>query len=194
MAGNGPSILVVASDRHQRALIVAMLREVGFVPVAAEEEQEAVRELERRRFAAAVVELPAERGIELMRAARRRQFGLPVLLVLEPAVMPLDDADCATLFKRPLDSRQLLGCVFELVLRKGEGHRTAPPREDAAEYGIAAAKRACLYRRLAAAAACGASRLAHDLSRQIGETAMPQDAAGTPRIGGLRRGFCAGAA
>ena len=69
---------------------------------------------------------------------------------------------------RPFDARQLLGRVFELVLRDGEDK--TPRHSHAAEFGIAAAKLACLDSRRSAAAAAGAQGLARDLTRQIGDT------------------------
>jgi hypothetical protein len=81
------------------------------------------------------------------------------------------DDDCATLIRRPFDPRQLLGCMFALVLREDEQPGAAGCGHAAAEFGIAAAKLVCLQNRRIAAAAAGASRLAQDLTRQISETA-----------------------
>ena len=172
MAGPRPSILVVDDNQDERAAIASVLCEAGFAVVAAAQQRGASAALHRERFAASVVALPAGAGIEFLRQARRRQPGLKVLLVVEPAAMRLVDEDCGALVTRPFDPRQLLGRVFELVLREDEPEAapTAPRHSDAAEFGIAAAKLACLSNRHATAAASGASRLAQDLTRQIGET------------------------
>ncbi len=169
MADERPSILVVAVDRHERGLIATVLRGAGFAVVAAAAQRGAWAAMGRERFAAAVIALPDGEGSGFLRQARCRQPDLPALVVVEPAALPLVDEDCATLVKRPIDPRRLLGCAFELVLRGAEP-ATAPDHGHAAEFGIAAAKLACLDNRRAAAAAAGASRLAHDLTRQIGET------------------------
>lgn len=171
MRGNGPSILVVGDDWDERRLIAAVLREAGFGVAAVTSEEGALAALDQRQFAAAIVALPHGDGVQLLRRARRRQTGLKGLIVIDPAAMRLVDDDCATLIKRPFDAGQLLGCVFALVLREDEYGGAAGHGHAAAEFGIAAAKLVCLQNRRIAAAAAGASRLAQELTRQIGETA-----------------------
>jgi len=167
MAGTGPSILVVADDRDERELIVSTLSEAGFAAVSAT--SASVRTLRRRHFAAAVVALAEEEGPAAVAALHVLQSGLPAVLVVEPAASRPVEEDCATLVKRPLDPRRLLGCVVELVLREDDVAAPEPRHSTAAELGIAAARLACLYNRHSVAAAAGAARLAHDLKRQIGE-------------------------
>ena len=169
MAVSGPSILVVAGAWDERVLIASVLREAGFAVVAAADESGALTALHRERFAAAVIALPDGDGIEFLRQARPEQPWLKALIVVEPAAMGFADEDCGILVKRPFEPRELLGCVFGLVLRDDE-QGTALGHCHAAEFGIVAAKLACLRNRRATAAAVGASRLAQDLSRQIGET------------------------
>jgi DNA-binding response OmpR family regulator len=164
MAGRRPTILVVGDDRGERTAIAALLRESGFA-VATAHDRGARGALTRRRFAAAVIALPEDDGVEFQRHLRSRHPGLPALTVSGPEAPWLVDADDDTLVSRPFDPRELLGRVFELVLREG-GDR-APPHSHAAEFGIAAARLACLENRLNAAAA--AQALAQDLTRQIGE-------------------------
>jgi hypothetical protein len=138
--------------------------------------------LKRERFAASVIALPdhagpdhlgpvgvGPAGIEFVSRARRWQPGLKALVVGETTAMRFVEQDCETLLTRPFDPRQLLGCVFELVLREGDPG-AAPHPSYAAELGINAARLACLCHRHAAAAAAGACRLGQDLTRQIGET------------------------
>ena len=169
MAGSGPSVLVVAGDPGERTRITALLRESGFAPVPTAEERDALMALRREPVAAAVVALPGTQGIELLRAARCCQPGLAALLVMGPGAMP-DDEERAAIVERPFESRRLLGRLIELILSETAGHSAPQEHRRAAEYGIAAAKLACLYRRQATAAASGMPRLAHDLTRQIGET------------------------
>jgi DNA-binding response OmpR family regulator len=169
MAGQGPGILVVAGDWNERVRIAALLREAGFAVVASADERGAAAALDREAFAAAVIALPNGTGIGLVHRARRRRPELRALLIVDAAEIALADEGCASLVKRPFDPRQLLGCVFELVLRE----EAAPPSH-AAELGIAAAKLACLYSRHAVAAAAGAQGLAAELTRQIRETRATQ--------------------
>lgn len=168
MAGAGPNILVIADDWHDHGLIMSTLREAGFAAVSATAaSSDAI--LRRRRFAAAVVALPEEDAPGTVAELRLLQPGLATVRIVEPAVSRGLDEDCAALVKRPLDPRQLLGSVVELVLRTDDVAGPAPGHGTAAELGIAAARLACLYNRHSAAAGSGAARLAQDLKRQIGE-------------------------
>jgi len=123
----------------------------------------------RQRFAAAVVALPEADTAATVAELRMLQPGLPTVLIVEPAASRPIEEDCASVVKRPLDPRRLLGCVVELVLREDDVAAPAPRPSAAAELGIAAARLACLYNRHSVAAATGAAWLAHDLKRQIGE-------------------------
>ena len=166
MAGEKPTILVVDDVRDERAAIAAVLRDAGFAVVAAAHDRRARAAMTGRRFAAALIALPEADGVAFLRHARQQQPGLKALVVIEPTATRFLDQDDDTLLTRPFDARQLLGSVFEVVLREG-GERT-PHHGHAAELGIAAARLACLdSRRIAASAAQG---LAHDLARRIGQT------------------------
>lgn len=168
MAGSGPNILIIAEDWHDRGLIMSTLREAGFAAVSATDGLAAAA-LRRGRFAAAVVALAEEDAPAAVAELRLLQPGLPTVLVVDPAASRALDEDCAVFVKRPLDPRQLLGCVVELVLRTDDLAAPAPRHGTTAELGIAAARLACLHNRHSAAAATGAARLAQDLKRQIGE-------------------------
>jgi len=183
MAGERPTILVVDDDWDERVAIAAVLRDAGFAVVSAAHDR-GVRALPAHEdFAAAIIALPEEDGVEFERHLRRHQPGLRALIVIEPAATRFVDADSDTLLTRPFDPGQLLGRVFELVLREAE--ESAPHHSHAAEFGIAAAKLACLDSRRTAAAAAGAQGLTQNLTRQIGETrAMRRDLAAAIAIAG----------
>lgn len=168
MAGSGPNILVIADDWHDRGLITSTLREAGFATVSATATSPAAV-LRRRRFAAAVVALAEEDAPGVVAELRLLQPGLPTVLIVDPAASRAHDEDWTVFVKRPLDPRQLLGSVVELVLCTDNSAAPAPRHGTAAELGIAAARLACLYNRHSVAAATGAARLAQDLKRQIGE-------------------------
>ena len=142
MAGERPTILVVDDDWDERVAIAAVLRDAGFVVVSAAHGQGAQAALTREPFAAAVIALPEEDGVEFQRHLRRHQPGLRALIVIEPAATRFVDAGSDTLLARPFDPGHLLGCVFELVLREAE--EKTPYHSHAAEFGIAAARLACL--------------------------------------------------
>ena len=141
MAGTRPTILVVGDDGDERTAIAVVLRDAGFAVVAAQD-RSACHALTRKRFVAAVIALPDHAGVEFHRRLSRRQPGLPALIVIEPAAIRFIDAEDDTLVTRPLDPRELLGRVFELVLRRDGG--ASPDHSHAAERGIAAARLACL--------------------------------------------------
>jgi len=166
MSGERPTILVVGDDRDERGAIAAVLRDAGFT-VTASHDRGARAAPTRGRFAAAVIALSEDDGVEFRRRLRRGQPGLPVVLVAGPEATRVVHTDDDTLVTRPVDPSHLLRRVFDVVLRGGED--ATPRHGDAAELGIAAAKLACLDNRLSAAAASGAQALAHDLTRQIGE-------------------------
>ena len=167
MAGSGPNILVIADGGHDRGLIMSTLRGAGFAAVPATD-RAAAAALRCQRFAAAVVALAEAEAPGLVAELRLLQPGLPMVMIVDPAASRALD-ECAVLVKRPLDPRQLLGCVVELVLRTDDLAAPAPRHGTTAELGIAAARLACLHNRHSAAAATGAARLAQDLKRQIGE-------------------------
>jgi len=171
MAGKRPFILVIDGDREERMPIAALLRRAGFAVIATATERGATAAMRRRRFAAVVIAPPDGSDLGWVRRVCGRQPEAKAVLLAGPATMPLADADYdyGTLVKRPCDPRQLLGCVFEAMLRDADEQRAAPRHHYDAELTIATAKLACLANRQAVAAATGASRLARDLSRQIGE-------------------------
>jgi DNA-binding NtrC family response regulator len=170
MAGKGPSILVVAADRDERALLLATLRQAGFSVVApAAGGRGAVAALRWERFAAAVIALPDRAAHDALDMAHGIQPGLPAVMIVDAAAAWVADENVATLIRRPLDPQRLLGSVVELVLRDEDAATPAPRNDAAAELGIAAARLACLRHRRAAATAAGAGRLVQDLTHQIGE-------------------------
>src|SRR5437868_3949097 len=120
MEQSGPNILVVDDDRDERGLIAAVLREAGFDVVVTAPEIGATAAMNGKCFAAIVIALPGCDGIEFLREARRRQGAIKALLVVEPEALHLASEGCVTLVKRPFDLRELLGCVFALVLHEGE--------------------------------------------------------------------------
>src|ERR1051326_3649419 len=103
MVQSGPQILVVADDWDERGMIASVLAEAGFA-VAALPPESAAAAISGKRFAATVIALPGEEGIEFLRQVRRRQMGARSLLVVEPEALRLvDDDECATIVKRPFD-------------------------------------------------------------------------------------------
>jgi hypothetical protein len=136
MAGVKPRILVVVADGGERAAIAALLCEAGFAVVAAPDRGSAGALLQRQPFVAAVVDAVGEWRTDVK-----------ALILGEAATLPPEGRDGDRLLIRPFEPRRLLDAILELVLREEPRHR------DAAEHGIAAARRACHRHRPAAARA-----------------------------------------
>lgn len=168
-----PSALVISDDGIQRELIAATLAEAGFA-VAASDGEAAVAMIAAAPVEVAVIaaRLRGGRGgAEVIGRARRHHPALKALFVTDTAgACVADGADgdavCVLAADRPSDQRRLLGCLYDLLLRDA-GSQAEGRRHCAAEFGIAAARIACLQSRCAAAASAGAKALARDLARQI---------------------------
>ena len=144
MADLRPTVLVLVDDRDERQSIAAVLSEAGFAVIGAADPPDALVALHRVPVAAAVVALPLPEARRFLHQARRGQPGLKALSLVAPAAMRFaDDEEAGSVVLRPCDSRELLGCVFELVLR--EENDPAPHHRRAAELAIAAARLACLH-------------------------------------------------
>jgi|GEM_PF-2881465 len=159
-----PSVLVVEADRASNGRIATILREAGVRVTTTPDGGAALAALARRSFDLAIVTtslVEALGGVELVKAARRRQPGLEILFMAEIAT----EAGA----ERPLDARRFLGRVRERLGCGRDPHPDPRHRRDA-EFGIAEAKLACLHRRRKAARAAGAGGLEHDLAREIDET------------------------
>jgi hypothetical protein len=87
-----------------------------------------------------------------------------LLVVCDARAMPVED-DRVSIVTRPLDPRELIGGVIDLMLCE-EPHEAAPRHSLAAEFSIAAAKHACLRMRDASGAA-GTGRLMCDVTAQL---------------------------
>jgi DNA-binding response OmpR family regulator len=147
MVGVGPSILVIDDGgQERRCAVAALLRQAGFTPIAAADADAATAQLECNRFAAAVIALSGRGGIDLAARMRRQQVDLRALIVIEPSAMTLDELDSGdALVRSPFEPRELLGCLFELVLRPHRRENAVHLR-DAAGYGVPVAKLACQRR------------------------------------------------
>jgi EAL domain-containing protein (putative c-di-GMP-specific phosphodiesterase class I) len=83
LAATRPRILVVDCEEAARRAVVGWLKFGGFEPVEAADRLQAVRLLDDGMFDAVVTAalLPGMNGIDLLRAARERDFDMPVLVI-----------------------------------------------------------------------------------------------------------------
>jgi two-component system phosphate regulon response regulator OmpR len=122
MYPEGKHILVIDSEPKRRQLSESVLAEEGFSVAAVAEGLSAIRTAAGCRVALAVgaVDLPGTlNGLATLRQMRARQPWLKALFVGDPARRPARlDADRDDFIGAPLQRRELLGCVFELLQRE----------------------------------------------------------------------------
>jgi DNA-binding response OmpR family regulator len=117
-------ILVVDADAAERTSIRQILAREGFQISVAADGPSALRQIDAKPFALVVAEIrlpgPLD-GMTTMRLARARRPRLKCLLtsaVVPPRLWGDDELD--DFIAKPLDRREFLGCVFELLERGDE--------------------------------------------------------------------------
>jgi DNA-binding response OmpR family regulator len=125
-------ILVLDADAGERASIQQILAREGFEVTAVADGPSALRQIDAKPFALVVVEIwlpgPLD-GMTTMRLARAKRPRLKCLFtsVVVPARLWGDD-ELDGFIAKPLDRRELLGCVFEL-LERGDNPEAATPQD-----------------------------------------------------------------
>jgi DNA-binding response OmpR family regulator len=114
-------ILVVDGDADERTSIGRVLLREGFDVATAADGSSALRQIEAKPFALVVAEIrlpgPLD-GVTAMRLARTKRPRLKCLFT--SAFVPTrlwGDDELDDFIAKPLDRRELLGCVFELLER-----------------------------------------------------------------------------
>jgi DNA-binding response OmpR family regulator len=126
-------ILVVDGDANERASVEQVLLREGFDVTAAADGPSALRQIEAKPFALVVAEIRLPGlldGVTTMRLARAKRPRLKCLFTsaLVPTRLWGDD-EFDDFIAKPLDRRELLGCVFELLER-------GSPAEGVAAHGL----------------------------------------------------------
>jgi len=117
-----PRVLVVDNDDEVRDLIGSLLTDAGFAVSAAPTFPTALDLLKKDAFDVIVTEVVLPdglSGVELVRCARASQPALRTLFISErtgPYVV-VDQPDRDDFVGIPFRNRELLGCVWELMLR-----------------------------------------------------------------------------
>jgi len=174
MAGYVLNVLV-AGDHTERGRIASALQAKQLAVVAVEDHRAAIDVLNSRAVDLAVIAHPkcGEPGVSAaLRAARRLRPALKALLIVEPDFDRPSDLDCDGIVVRPFDEARLASRICDLLLHEGRG--VSAHAESVAEFGIGAARLACLNARQWAATAEGRHGLARDLVRQIETAAVLQ--------------------
>lgn len=123
MDAYGQEILVVVDDRERRERISHVLAAEGFAVTAAAEGLAALRAVGTRRYALAIAaaRLPGSLdGRTTIRQARLRQPWLKALYIEEGGGRPTQgDPETDDVIAAPFERRELIGCTFELLHRRG---------------------------------------------------------------------------
>jgi DNA-binding response OmpR family regulator len=120
-------VLVVDGEKDERELVETILSDAGFAVASAGDGAAAQEIIERQAVDLAVVDmrLPgALDGLETVRRARARNPDLKALFISEAAPRR-GDPERDDFVSKPFLGWELLGCVFELLLRNRKGRRYA---------------------------------------------------------------------
>ena len=120
-------VLVVDDDEGVRELVETLLSDAGFAVASANDGTTALEIFERQAVDLAVVDmrLPGGlNGLETVRRARARHPDLKALFISGVDPIPSRrDPDREDFVSKPFSGHELLGCVFELLLRNKNGRQ-----------------------------------------------------------------------
>jgi DNA-binding response OmpR family regulator len=120
-------VLVVDDDEGVRELVETLLSDAGFAVASANDGTTALEIFETQAVDLAVVDmrLPGGlNGLETVRRARARHPDLKALFIsgIDP-IPSRRDPDREDFVSKPFSGHELLGCVFELLLRNKDGRQ-----------------------------------------------------------------------
>ncbi len=135
MADATPRILLVDDNANMRTLIAGLLSEQGFCVDEAADGLSALKRLAEDDFDLMITDVrlpPTLGGVETVRLARLRWPALRSLFISGASRPVCDDPEHDDFIAKPFNSRELLGCVWELLTRKVAQTRLQPARVAAA--------------------------------------------------------------
>jgi DNA-binding response OmpR family regulator len=135
-------VLVLEDDELIRELVADMLRDDGIDVDTVGDPLSALEKIDAGDFDLIIADvwLPgAVDGVEAVRCARARHPSLRSLFISGKNMPELEDPRADEFVQKPFDSRELLGCVWELLLREGPQRCESGTRRAAARF-VAAAK------------------------------------------------------
>lgn len=142
-----PHALIVDREDASRVRMTSLLRENGFVVAAFRDGRAALGALTARPVCIAVIARDVretEDGLILLRRLRDRESHTKVLFAGSAAVLPAAPGPCGgPAVTQTFDKRRFLSAVFELLARD----TSAADQRVAAEFGLMAARLACLQSR-----------------------------------------------
>jgi CheY-like chemotaxis protein len=116
-----PRILIIDDDPYVRALLQSILRLEGFPVSTAEDGPSALKRIEKGEFDLLITDIrlpPPFDGIETVRRARARDPNLRSLFISGTGTARWDDPVCDDFVSKPFNSRELVGCIWELFSRR----------------------------------------------------------------------------
>jgi two-component system OmpR family response regulator len=143
-----PRVLVLDDDKQVRDIVTEVLRDAGIQVDCAADGLTAIDKIDDADFDLIIADigLPGKvDGVETVRCARARHPELRSLFISGSHMPVTEDPDADEFVQKPFRCSELLGCVWELLLR--DPPPDAPSRKRVAERCVAAAKVDCLRRR-----------------------------------------------
>lgn len=117
----GSTILIVEDDAPMRELFRSILRQAGFTVIAVEDGLSALRAIEERHPAAVVLDLALPRlsGRDVYQELKTHPgtSGIPIIVVSGHDVSDLNEADFASVLRKPFNPDTLLSAVQKCVAR-----------------------------------------------------------------------------
>lgn len=117
----GLSVLIVEDDPPLRELYRTLLREAGYTVVAVEDGLAALHSIEKRRPAAVVLDLvlPRLSGRDVYQELKARPdtCDIPVVVVSGHDVSDLNEAEFASVLRKPLQPENLVAAVENCLRR-----------------------------------------------------------------------------
>jgi len=121
MALQPPRILIIDDDPEVCALLQSMLRREGFPVCSVGDGPSALELIEKVGFDLLITDIglpPPLDGIETVRRAREHDPSLRSLFISGSGTARWDDPTCDDFVSKPFNSRELVGCIWELFSRR----------------------------------------------------------------------------
>jgi DNA-binding response OmpR family regulator len=116
-----PRILVIDDDPEVCALLQSLLHREGFPVWTAEDGRSALDMIKNGEFDLLITDIglpPPLDGIEAVRRARECDPSLRSLFISGTGTARWDDPTCDDFVSKPFNSRELVGCIWELFSRR----------------------------------------------------------------------------
>ena len=120
------SILVVDDDKNQRNMLAFALRDKGYDVVAVDSGSLAVEQVTQKLFDAAICDImmPGMNGVEALKAMRKSQPGLEVIMATAYATPALAAASLAggacSYIAKPYELKELFTLLDQALARQGK--------------------------------------------------------------------------